>query len=246
MQILKPLGYKADSEEDKADTVKKIFDVVSQKYDLMNDILSLGMHRLWKRDAIEATGAREGSRVLDIASGTGDLAIALARKVGATGTVFATDINVSMLKAGIGRMKQAGVSAEVLQCDCEALPFKDGAFDAVTVSFGLRNMTHKDKALSEMLRVVKPGGRVVVLEFSHCAKWLRPLYDLYSFWFMPWISRLITGDGGNYRYLAESIRLHPDQKTLAALMSAVGFDEVTWCNKTFGICALHVGRKPVN
>ena len=238
-------GYREVPEDEKAKDVKKTFDSVAPKYDLMNDLLSMGMHRLWKRCAVALTGASRGGKVLDIASGTCDIAIALAKKVGPAGEVWATDINEAMLTEGVKRLRKEGIKAKTALCDCEKLPFPDNSFDAATVSFGLRNMTHKDRALSEMCRVVRPGGRVVVLEFSHCAKILRPFYDLYSFRLMPWLGAKIAGDAESYRYLAESIRMHPDQKTLAGMMEQAGMSPVKWVNLTFGICAVHVGFKPL-
>ncbi len=237
-------GYREVPEDEKAQDVKKAFDSVAPKYDLMNDLLSFGMHRLWKRCAVALTGVAKGGKVLDIASGTCDIAIALSKKVGAQGEVWATDINEAMLSEGVKRLRHGGIHARTALCDCEKLPFADNTFDAVTVSFGLRNMTHKDRALAEMCRVVRPGGRVVVLEFSHCARLLKPLYDFYSFRFMPWLGAKIAGDAQSYRYLAESIRMHPDQKTLAGMMEQAGMNPVKWVNLTFGICAVHVGFKP--
>jgi demethylmenaquinone methyltransferase/2-methoxy-6-polyprenyl-1,4-benzoquinol methylase len=238
-------GYRQVPEDEKALDVKKTFDSVAPKYDLMNDLLSMGMHRLWKRRAVALTEAGKGARVLDIASGTCDIAIALAKKVGPQGEVWATDINEAMLSEGVKRLKKSGLTVRTALCDCEKLPFDDNMFDAATVSFGLRNMTHKDRALSEMCRVVRPGGRVVVLEFSHCARFLKPFYDLYSFRLMPWLGAKIAGDADSYRYLAESIRMHPDQKTLAGMMEQAGMRPVKWINLTFGICAVHVGVKPL-
>ncbi len=237
-------GYHQVPEAEKEEDVRRVFDSVARKYDLMNDLLSMGMHRLWKRAAVRAADVRPGGRVLDIASGTCDLAIRFGRLLGGRGELWVTDINRSMLSVGRRRLDAAGTSARLVQCDCEQLPFPDGSFDAVTVSFGLRNMTHKDRALAEMTRVTRPGGRVVVLEFSRCAKWLGPLYDLYSFGLMPRLGALIAGDADSYRYLAESIRVHPDQPTLAAMMREAGLGEVVWRNLTFGICALHVGTRP--
>ena len=236
-------GFREVPESEKAEDVKQVFDSVASKYDLMNDLLSFGLHRLWKRRTISEARLKEGDRVLDIASGTCDLALAFAPKVGKTGEVWATDINHAMLSEGEKRIKQARANVRVAQCDCEKLPFADNTFDVVTVSFGLRNMTHKEKALSEMLRVAKPGGRVLVLEFSHCWKILRPFYDFYSFVVMPRLGRLVAGDAESYRYLAESIRMHPDQETLARMMQEAGFAKVSWQNMTFGVCALHIGQK---
>lgn len=237
-------GFREVPESEKAQDVKQVFDSVAGKYDLMNDLLSFGLHRYWKRRAEARAGVRAGCKVLDIASGTCDLAIAFAKKAGPEGEIWATDINEAMLTEGEKRLAKTGTKAHVAICDCEKLPFPDNKFDVATVSFGLRNMTHKDKALSEMLRVIKPGGRVVVLEFSHCWKILKPFYDFYSFVFMPWLGAKIAGDAESYRYLAESIRMHPDQKTLAGMMEKVGMKPVTWTNLTFGICAIHVGVKP--
>ncbi len=237
-------GFREVPESEKADDVREVFDSVAPRYDLMNDLLSLGLHRLWKSTAVNCTGVGRGDRVLDIASGTCDVAIKFDRIVGKKGEVWATDINRTMLTEGLKRLKQVGCRAHVVQCDCEVLPFADDTFDAALVSFGLRNMTHKDKALAEMTRVVKPGGRVVVLEFSRCRKILKPIYDFYSFRFMPWLGAKIAGDAESYRYLAESIRMHPDQPILAGIMEKVGLDRVSWRNLTFGVCAVHVGFKP--
>ncbi len=237
-------GFKEVPESEKAQDVKQVFDSVAKRYDLMNDLLSMGMHRLWKRAAVKCTELKPGDKVLDIASGTCDLAIRFGHIVGPQGEVWATDINRAMLGEGLRRLHATQTSAHVAQCDCEALPFDDNTFDAAVVSFGLRNMTHKDQALREMTRVVRPGGRVVVLEFSHCQKWLKPFYDFYSFRFMPWLGSMVAGDAQSYRYLAESIRMHPDQQTLAAMMDQAGLKPVRWANLTFGICALHIGVKP--
>ena len=237
-------GFKEVPESEKADDVKKVFDSVAKKYDLMNDLLSFGMHRLWKRNCVAASGVKRGDKVLDIASGTCDLAIAFARRTGDEGEVWATDINHAMLAEGLKRLQETGTKAHVAQCDCERLPFDDNTFDLACVSFGLRNMTHKDRALREMTRVVRPGGRVVVLEFSHCQRWLKPFYDFYSFKFMPWLGAKIAGDAESYRYLVESIRMHPNQEKLAGMMQQAGLDSVVWINLTFGICALHIGVKP--
>lgn len=236
-------GYREVPEEEKAHDVEEVFDSVARRYDLMNDLLSFGMHRLWKHKAIEATGLLPGSKVLDIATGTCDLALAFEKKVGPQGTVWATDINHEMLKQGMKRLQLRNSHIHVAQCDCEALSFPDNTFDAAVVSFGLRNMTHKLKALQEMRRVVKSGGRVVVLEFSHCHKLLKPFYDFYSFHVMPVFGSWIAGDGPSYRYLAESIRMHPNQKALAEIMRNAGLSDVRWLNMTFGVCALHVGIK---
>lgn len=236
-------GFHQIDEDRKVDEVRHVFDSVAPKYDLMNDLLSFGTHRLWKRRCIREADVRQGTKLLDIASGTGDLAIAFAKRAGA-GNVTATDINREMLTIGQKRLRQAGVPTACVVADAEALPFADDAFDVVTVSFGIRNMTHKDRALREMLRVLRPGGRLLVLEFSQCAGWLKPFYDFYSFRFMPRLGSKIAGDADSYRYLAESIRMHPAQAPFAKMMEEAGFTEVTWHNLTFGICALHVGTKP--
>lgn len=237
-------GYRAVPESEKEEDVKVVFESVAKRYDLMNDVLSFGLHRVWKRTCVSLSGAAEGQKVLDIASGTCDMAIRFGEVVGKSGEVWATDINHEMIKEGTKRLKAVGCKAHVAICDCEALPFEDNYFDIAVVSFGLRNMTHKDRALKEMMRVVRPGGRVVVLEFSRCWKIFKPFYDLYSFKLMPWLGQKIAGDAESYRYLAESIRMHPDQETLAGIMEEVGLDRVTWKNMTFGVCALHIGLKP--
>ena len=237
-------GYRAVPESEKEEDVKEVFESVAKRYDLMNDVLSFGLHRVWKRTCVSLSGAAEGQKVLDIASGTCDMAIRFGEVVGKSGEVWATDINHEMIKEGTKRLKAVGCKAHVAICDCEALPFEDNYFDIAVVSFGLRNMTHKDRALKEMMRVVRPGGRVVVLEFSRCWKIFKPFYDLYSFKLMPWLGQKIAGDAESYRYLAESIRMHPDQETLAGIMEEVGLDRVTWKTMTFGVCALHIGLKP--
>lgn len=237
-------GYRAVPEKQKEEDVKEVFESVAKRYDLMNDVLSFGLHRVWKRTCVELSGAGEGQKILDIASGTCDMAIRFGAVVGRSGEVWATDINHEMIKEGVKRLKAVGSQAHVAICDCEALPFEDNYFDVAVVSFGLRNMTHKDRALKEMLRVVRPGGRVVVLEFSRCWKLIKPFYDIYSFKLMPWLGQKIAGDAESYRYLAESIRMHPDQQTLAKIMEDAGLDRVTWKNMTFGVCALHIGLKP--
>lgn len=237
-------GYRAVPESEKEEDVKEVFESVAKRYDLMNDVLSFGLHRVWKRTCVSLSGAAEGQKVLDIASGTCDMAIRFGEVVGKSGEVWATDINHEMIKEGTKRLKAVGCKAHVAICDCEALPFEENYFDIAVVSFGLRNMTHKDRALKEMMRVVRPGGRVVVLEFSRCWKIFKLFYDLYSFKLMPWLGQKIAGDAESYRYLAESIRMHPDQETLAGIMEEVGLDRVTWKNMTFGVCALHIGLKP--
>ena len=207
-------GFEQVSEAEKARRVADVFDSVAQRYDLMNDLMSAGMHRMWKSFTIAHSGVREGSRILDVAGGTGDLSLAFARKVGKTGQVWLTDINNSMLINGRDRLCNKGFLIPVAQCDAEKLPFPDDYFDCVSVAFGLRNMTHKDAALSEMRRVLRPGGRLLVLEFSHVWKPLAPVYDFYSFKIIPRIGEMITKDEASYRYLAESIRVHPDQVEL--------------------------------
>lgn len=235
-------GYEMVEEEKKADQVREVFDSVASKYDLMNDVLSWGLHRWWKRICIHRAMVEKDMKVLDIASGTGDLALQFARRAGA-GNVTASDINHEMLAIGARRLAAAGYPSPVVEADAEKLPFADNTFDVVTVSFGIRNMTHKDRALSEMFRVLKPGGRLLVLEFSRCSKWIKPFYDFYSFCIMPRLGGIIAGDAPSYRYLAESIRMHPDQETFAGMMRTAGFAEVKYENFTFGICALHIGTK---
>lgn len=237
-------GYRAVPESEKEEDVKEVFESVAKRYDLMNDVLSFGLHRSWKRICVSLSGAAPGQKVLDIASGTCDMAIRFGEVVGQSGEVWATDINHEMIKEGVKRLREVGCRAHVAICDCEALPFEDNYFDIAVVSFGLRNMTHKDRALKEMLRVIRPGGRVVVLEFSRCWKIFKPFYDLYSFKIMPWLGQKIAGDAESYRYLAESIRMHPDQDTLKKIMLDVGIDRVAYKNMTFGVCALHIGLKP--
>jgi demethylmenaquinone methyltransferase / 2-methoxy-6-polyprenyl-1,4-benzoquinol methylase len=236
-------GFAEVDERDKARRVAGVFDSVASNYDLMNDVMSGGLHRIWKAFTVRQANVRPGMKVLDIAGGTGDLARAFARAAGADGEVWLTDINASMLAAGRDRLLDAGLMLPLAQCDAEKLPFPDGHFDVATVAFGLRNMTHKEVALAEMLRVLKPGGRLLVLEFSRVWKPLAPLYDAYSFRVLPWLGDKIAGDGASYRYLAESIRVHPSQQELMALMERVGFEDVQWFNLTAGVCALHVGTK---
>ncbi len=236
-------GFAKVSESEKARKVAEVFHSVAARYDLMNDLMSAGLHRLWKAFTVEQAAVRPGQRVLDIAGGTGDLAIAFAKRVGATGEVLLTDINASMLTVGRDRMLDEGLVPRVVQCDAEKLPFPDDRFDVVTVAFGLRNMTHKDVALAEMRRVLRPGGKLLVLEFSRVFKPLAPLYDLYSFKVLPWMGRLVAKDEASYRYLAESIRMHPDQETLKGMMEAAGLERVEYFNLTAGVVALHKGYK---
>jgi demethylmenaquinone methyltransferase / 2-methoxy-6-polyprenyl-1,4-benzoquinol methylase len=236
-------GYQSVDEREKAQRVKGVFDSVASKYDVMNDLMSMGMHRAWKAYTVAVANLREGDRVLDIAGGTGDLARAFARKVGATGRVVHTDINEAMLRTGRDRLLDEGLSLPTTICDAEKLPFKDGSFDLVSVAFGLRNMTHKEQALAEMARVLRDGGRLLVLEFSKVAEPLRKPYDWYSFKVLPKLGQWVAGDAESYRYLAESIRMHPDQATLKAMMKAAGFGHVDVHNLTGGVVALHVGIK---
>ncbi|MBI4740680.1 MAG: bifunctional demethylmenaquinone methyltransferase/2-methoxy-6-polyprenyl-1,4-benzoquinol methylase UbiE [Betaproteobacteria bacterium] len=236
-------GFEEVAEEAKAQRVADVFDSVAQRYDLMNDVMSGGMHRLWKMFTIAKSGAREGSRVLDVAGGTGDLSLAFARRVGRSGQVWLTDINNAMLTRGRDRLCDKGFMMPAAQCDAEKLPFPDDYFDCVTVAFGLRNMTRKEVALAEMQRVLRPGGRLLVLEFSQIWKPLAPLYDFYSFKVIPRIGQIITRDEASYRYLAESIRVHPDQETLKAMMEHAGLEKVEYFNLTLGVVALHRGFK---
>jgi demethylmenaquinone methyltransferase/2-methoxy-6-polyprenyl-1,4-benzoquinol methylase len=237
-------GYETVDEASKAARVAGVFHSVAARYDLMNDLMSAGLHRIWKAFTIGQAAVRPGMRVLDVAGGTGDLARAFARRVGPQGEVWLTDINGSMLTVGRDRLVDDGCLQPAVQCDAEALPFPDGYFDRVTVAFGLRNMTHKERALAEMRRVLKPGGRLLVLEFSQVRKALAPLYDLYSFSVLPWLGKRVAGDEASYRYLAESIRMHPDQETLKTMMEEAGFSRVRYFNLTGGVVALHEGFRP--
>jgi demethylmenaquinone methyltransferase/2-methoxy-6-polyprenyl-1,4-benzoquinol methylase len=223
--------------------VRAVFDRVAERYDVMNDLMSLGLHRLWKSFAIQIARPRRGERVLDVAAGSGDLAEALARRVLPGGEVWLTDMNRRMLERGRDRMLDAGLLAPAVQCDAERLPFPPAYFDCVTVGFGLRNMTRKDAALAEMARVLKPGGRLVVLEFSKVWKPLEPAYDLYSFKVLPWLGERVAGDAAAYKYLAESIRMHPDQATLARMMANAGLSQVEFFNLAAGVVAVHRGYR---
>jgi demethylmenaquinone methyltransferase/2-methoxy-6-polyprenyl-1,4-benzoquinol methylase len=236
-------GFESVAEEEKAQRVAGVFDSVATRYDLMNDLMSAGLHRVWKAFTIQQSGVREGSRVLDVAGGSGDLALAFAKRAGRSGEVWLTDINRAMLQVGRDRMLDSGRVMPVAQCDAEKLPFRDGYFDCVSVAFGLRNMTRKDAALAEMGRVLKPGGRLLVLEFSKVWKPLEKPYDWYSFKVLPWLGSKVAGDADSYRYLAESIRMHPDQESLRSLMEQVGLEDVQYWNLTAGIVALHRGMK---
>ena len=236
-------GFQSVEETEKARHVRSVFDSVAPKYDLMNDLMSMGLHRAWKAFTLTVANPREGDKVLDIAGGTGDLALAFSKKVGKTGQVVHTDINEAMLRTGRDRLLDAGVSLPTLVCDAEHLPFPSNHFDLVSVAFGLRNMTHKDVALTEMSRVLKPGGKLLVLEFSKVAPPLAKAYDWYSFNILPKLGQMVAGDDASYRYLAESIRMHPGQDELKALMKNNGFGHVDYHNMTGGLVALHVGFK---
>jgi demethylmenaquinone methyltransferase/2-methoxy-6-polyprenyl-1,4-benzoquinol methylase len=236
-------GFQTVGEAQKAQRVRGVFDSVAAKYDVMNDLMSLGLHRLWKAYTVTVANLREGDRVLDIAGGTGDLARAFAKKVGARGTVLHTDINEAMLRRGRDRLLDEGVVLPTVICDAEGLPFPAAAFDVVSVAFGLRNMTHKERALAEMNRVLRPGGRLLVLEFSKVAPPLEKAYDWYSFNVLPRVGGWVAGDADSYRYLAESIRMHPGQAELKAMMKGAGFGHVDVHNLTGGVVALHVGIK---
>ncbi len=236
-------GFQKVPEGAKAGRVRDVFDRVADKYDVMNDLMSLGLHRAWKAFAVSLSGVRAGERVLDVAAGSADLSKAFARRVGASGQVWVTDINGSMLAVGRDRLLDAGLVCPPVQCDAEALPFPDEYFDCVSVAFGLRNMTHKDKALAEMARVLKPGGRLLVLEFSKVWKPLEKAYDLYSFRVLPWLGEKVAKDGAAYRYLAESIRMHPGQEALKSMMERSGLENVEYFNLAAGVVALHRGYR---
>ena len=236
-------GYETVAESEKAKKVAGVFTSVAQKYDVMNDLMSFGLHRLWKHFTIQVSGVRAGDRVLDVAGGTADLSLAFAKKVGHSGQVWLTDINNAMLTRGRDRMIDHGLAIPAAQCNAEKLPFPDDWFDCVTVAFGLRNMTHKDVALAEMRRVLRPGGRLLVLEFSHVWKPLSPLYDLYSFKLLPWMGEKVANDAESYRYLAESICMHPEQEELKTMMEQAGLSRVDYFNLSAGVVALHRGYK---
>jgi demethylmenaquinone methyltransferase/2-methoxy-6-polyprenyl-1,4-benzoquinol methylase len=236
-------GYQTVPEEDKVRKVAQVFHSVASRYDVMNDLMSGGLHRIWKSFTIGQAGVRPGFKVLDIAGGTGDLARAFAKQAGPSGEVWLTDINESMLRVGRDRLLNSGLNTPTLLCDAERLPFEDNYFDRVSVAFGLRNMTRKDAALSEMRRVLKPGGKLLVLEFSRVWEPLKKPYDLYSFSVLPWLGKRIANDAESYRYLAESIRMHPDQETLKKMMQDAGLERVEYYNLTAGVAALHTGIK---
>lgn len=240
-------GFETVDEDTKAQRVAGVFSSVATKYDVMNDLMSVGLHRLWKKFTIAVAAPRKGERVLDVAGGTADLSAAFAKRVGVTsatgGQVWLTDINNAMLTVGRDRLLNEGIMVPVTQCDAEKLPFPDNYFDIVSVAFGLRNMTNKSQALGEMYRVLRPGGRLLVLEFSKVWAPLEKVYDLYSFRILPWLGKKIAGDADSYRYLAESIRMHPDQATLKNILEQVGFDQVDVFNLSAGVVALHRGYK---
>lgn len=236
-------GFQSVKENEKQKKVGEVFHSVAQKYDVMNDVMSAGMHRLWKRFTVNTSGVKTGDSVLDIAGGSGDLSALFSKKVGPSGQVILTDINASMLGVGRDNMIDAGLNVPAAQCNAESLPFADNSFDCVIVAFGLRNMTHKENALKEMQRVLKVGGRLLVLEFSKVWDPLSKIYDAYSFKFLPFMGKLIANDAASYEYLAESIRMHPDQETLKQMMTDAGLGKVEYYNLSAGIVALHKGYK---
>jgi demethylmenaquinone methyltransferase/2-methoxy-6-polyprenyl-1,4-benzoquinol methylase len=236
-------GFETVDETEKAKKVAGVFTNVASKYDIMNDLMSVGLHRLWKRFAVGLANVHEGNRVLDVAGGSADLSRLFLKKVGRSGQVVLTDINNAMLRVGRDRLLDEGIATPTAQCDAEHLPFPDNYFDCVSIAFGLRNVTHKDAALREMNRVLKPGGRLIVLEFSKIAKPLEKAYDFYSFKLLPKIGELIANDADSYRYLAESIRMHPGQEELKEMMTEAGFSRVEYFNMTGGIVAAHRGIK---
>ena len=236
-------GFQTVREEEKAKKVAGVFTSVASKYDIMNDLMSVGLHRIWKRFAVGLANVHEGNRVLDVAGGSADLSRLFLQKVGSSGQVVLTDINNAMLRVGRDRLLDEGIATPTAQCDAEHLPFPDNYFDCVSIAFGLRNVTHKDAALREMRRVLKPGGRVIVLEFSKVAKPLEKAYDLYSFKLLPKMGELIANDADSYRYLAESIRMHPGQEELKQMMVDAGLERVEYFNMTGGVVAVHRGYK---
>jgi demethylmenaquinone methyltransferase/2-methoxy-6-polyprenyl-1,4-benzoquinol methylase len=236
-------GFETVDEAEKASRVAGVFTSVASKYDIMNDLMSVGLHRLWKRFAVSVSGVRQGQRVLDVAGGSADLSRLFLKAVGNSGQVVLTDINNAMLRVGRDRLLDEGIATPTAQCDAEHLPFPDNYFDCVSIAFGLRNVTHKDAALREMKRVLKPGGRVIVLEFSKVAKPLEKVYDLYSFKLLPKMGQMIAGDADSYKYLAESIRMHPGQEELKQMMVEAGLERVEYFNLTGGVVAVHRGYK---
>ena len=238
-------GYQTVDKDDKAKMVRGVFDSVASNYDLMNDLMSAGLHRLWKRHTIDQAALRRGNTVLDLAGGTGDLAKEFTRKVGKDGHVVLADINAAMLRQGRSRLVDAGVAGNlsIAQVDAQHLPFADSSFDCVTIAFGLRNVTDKEAALSSMFRVLKPGGKAMILEFSEPDKTIKPAYDLYSFKVLPTLGKLVADDSDSYQYLAESIRMHPDQETLKSMMEDAGFERCRYRNMAAGIVALHIGYR---
>lgn len=238
-------GYQDVAADDKADLVRGVFDSVASRYDIMNDLMSAGLHRLWKRYTIDQAAVRPGDVVLDLAGGTGDLARVFSKKVGAEGHVVLADINAAMLKQGRTRLVDEGVAGNlsIAQVDAQNLPFEEGSFDCITIAFGLRNVTDKNAALRSMLSVLKTGGKAMILEFSEPARALKPAYDLYSFKVLPTLGKLVAGDADSYQYLAESIRMHPDQETLKSMMEEAGFERCRYHNLAAGIVALHIGYR---
>jgi demethylmenaquinone methyltransferase/2-methoxy-6-polyprenyl-1,4-benzoquinol methylase len=240
-------GYQSVDENEKAEKVAEVFHSVAMKYDVMNDLMSMGMHRLWKKFTLAQANVRPGQKVLDIAGGTGDLAAAFAKAVQwglhPDAEVWLSDINASMLRVGRDRLLDRGLALPAIQLDAEKIPFSNHYFDVVSVAFGLRNMTHKEAALGEMARVIKPGGKVLVLEFSKPDAMIAPIYDIYSFKVLPWLGEKVANDAASYQYLAESIRMHPDAQALKTMMLGVGFDQVDTHRMTGGIVALHIGIK---
>jgi demethylmenaquinone methyltransferase/2-methoxy-6-polyprenyl-1,4-benzoquinol methylase len=236
-------GFQTVDETEKAKKVAGVFTSVASKYDIMNDLMSGGLHRIWKRFAVGLANVHEGQRVLDIAGGSGDISRLFLDKVGSRGQVVLTDINNAMLRVGRDRLLDEGKATPTAQCDAEHLPFPDNYFDCVSIAFGLRNVTHKEAALREMHRVLKPGGRVIVLEFSKVAKPLEKMYDLYSFKLLPKMGEIIANDAESYRYLAESIRMHPGQEELKKMMEEAGLERVEYFNMTGGVVAVHRGYK---
>lgn len=238
-------GFETVPRQDKAQRVRDVFDSVASQYDIMNDLMSAGMHRLWKRFTIDQAAVRRGQSVLDLAGGTGDLASAFARQVGSEGQVVLADINASMLREGRRRLVNAGAAGNIsiAQVDAEQLPFASASFDCISIAFGLRNVTNKDAALASMLRVLRPGGKAMILEFSTPLDAIKPVYDLYSFKILPFLGDLVTRDSASYQYLAESIRMHPDQEALLDMMRTAGFERCRYHNLAAGIVALHIGYR---